>query len=182
MKKRGLLLVLTLCMILVVSCGTNQQKKTRKQLETERIAHSHNCMTFDEFCDLKYSYVYEKKLPCLVYIDEFHVSDIVSDVDESHFFTSESEEDENEEEIVKPSWIGTPSQRENECWMKGLIISNQYIGLDKTQVDWAITKTKNTKTIYTPMVIKVYQVSMTVWNSSRLMSFKADLVSVLNEE
>ena len=183
--KRLLLLIITLC-LLMASCETNQQKKSRKQREIEETAHSHNCMTLEEFCSLKYSYVFEKKLPCLVYLDEFHVSDIVSKIYEPQCVISgadEEDEDFSEEEFVRPFWIGEPSSRQNECWMKGWLSSSQYIGLDKTQVDWAIQKTKNGKTIHTPMIIKIYQVGFaTELISSHFIQFKADLIAILNEE
>ena len=179
MKTKVLFMMLALCLLLV-SCGS----KTHDKQTIKEIAHSHNCITMDEFCELKYSYVFEKKLPCLVYLDELHVSDIVSNIDDLRYVVGDSDEEDEENYVyVDPCWIGEPTKRNNECWIKSWIAFRQYIGLDKTQVEWVLSKTKSSRTIYTPIIIKIYQVGCSPETfSGSFISYKADLVAILNEE
>lgn len=83
--------------------------------------------------------------------------------------------------------VRNTSERNNECWIEGLFKGISplssiygYIGVDKTQVDWAIRKAKSVKYDFqdvenTPIIIKVYQAR----NGG---SIKADLFAILNEE
>lgn len=187
--KAKVLLPLLLC-IFVSSCESNKTKQEKKQQALIESAHSHNCMTLEEFCNLKYNYVYEKKLPCLVYLDGFVVDDVVSSVDLPDYVLKDYDDPYlgPGTEQIWFDWVGAPSNRRNECWMKGDGNSRQfkYIGLDKTQADWIISETRNNKTIHTPMIIRVYQVGFTTKpkspHSIYYMSYTADLVEILNEE
>ena len=209
--------MLALC--LLASCennvqngSDNVQNGTRKQIKepkqtTEEIAHAYGCITIDEFKDMRFSYVIEKNLPCLVYIERFHVIDIVSRLPEEttvfdpiiEVSTSVSigdyegslhigDCDSETGWTLQSEWYGTPSERDNECWIEGRFIGSSlrvsvfgYMGVDKAQVDWAIRKAKSVKYDFqdvegTPIIIKVYQ------TKNGAGQIKADLVAILNEE
>lgn len=177
MKTRILFALLSICLALV-SCGDS--KKQSKPSIT-RIAHTHNCMTMDEFCELKYSYVYETKLPCLVCLEDFFVGDIVSRIDDVRGRVNGNFDEDDETDIYVPSWIGVPSTRNNKCWMKGWM-SNQYIGLDEAQTKLVLSKTNKASKINEPIIIKIYQVDVGPVVSKSLISYKADLAAILDEE
>lgn len=211
--KRLLLPIIALC-LLIASCETNtnktQSRPTKvtqeKPATAEETAHAHGCITVDEFKDMRFSYVIEKNLPCLVYLERFHVNDIISKLPEEKILfdpiiditTSVSINGYDESLSLgdcdsetgwsfQSEWCGTPSERNNECWIEGLFKGISplssiygYIGVDKTQVDWAIRKAKSVKYDFqdvenTPIIIKVYQTRSGG-------SIKSDLVAILNEE
>jgi len=215
--KQTVFFVLTLC--LLASCGTSTNNTESKPTETnpakttqvkpasaEETAHAHGCMTVDEFTAMRYSYVIEKNLPCLVYLEQFHVNDIVSKLPEEktvfdpiidittyvsiNGYDDDLDLGDCDSETgwsFQSEWCGTPSERNNECWIEGLFKGFSplssiygYIGVDKTQVDWAIRKATSVKYDFqdvenTPIIIKVYQARSGG-------SIKADLVAILNEE
>lgn len=216
--KQTTIFMLALCLLLA-SCGNGVQKSTEKeQIRTgqqkdepkqtpEEIAHIHGCLTVKEFIDMRFSYVIEKNLPCLVYVEQFTVNDIVSTFPKQSFVfdpkvnidvyvsldTYDDRIDvgdcESEMGYDFPSvWCGEPSSRENECWLEGYFSSSIrdgffcYLGIDKTQVDWIIRKSKEMKPYQrrienTPIIIKIYQAK-----GGDGISVKADLVAILNEE
>lgn len=218
MKARELLPVLALCIMLIASCengvhnstpqkqNRSGQQKDELKRTAEETAHEHGCMTVDEFTAMRYSYVIEKNLPCLVYLEQFHVNDIVSKLPEektvfdpiiditTYVSINGYDDDLNLGDCdsetgwsFQSEWCGTPSERNNECWIEGLFKGFSplssiygYIGVDKTQVDWAINKAKSVKYDFqdvenTPIIIKVYQARSGG-------TIKADLVAILNEE
>lgn len=178
MKTRMLIAMLALC-VFSASCGDN---KKQSKPSIAKIAHEHDCMTMDEFCELNYSYVYETKLPCLVCLEDFFVGDIVSRTDDSREQVNRNSDEDDGTDIYIPSWIGVPSTRNNICWMEGWM-SNQYIGLDETQTNLVLSKANKSRKIDVPIIIKIYQIdigSVPIVSKS-LISYKADLVAILNE-
>lgn len=181
--------LIALCIILS-SCESSQEKYERMKKEREAIAHRYNCITLDEFCNMNYSYIYENNLPCLVYLERFHVYDIVSYYDLPDHIIKEYDDSYDAPSVVKIyyNWYGKPSRRDNECWMKVCASDRrfQYIGLNKTQANWVLSKTRNTKSVDTPIIIKLYQVGFEnntyASHSGYNMSYTADLIEVLDNE
>lgn len=190
MKLRILLAALIALVIILSSCESSQEKYERMKKERNSIAHRYDCITLDEFCSLNYSYVFEDHLPCLVYLEKIHVYDIVSYYDLPDCIIKEYDDPYEEPSVGKISfeWFGQPSRRHNECWMRVTASDRrfQYIGLDKAQADWIISKTKNTKTIDVPIIIRMYQVGFEnrpyASRTGYTISYTADLIEVLKKE
>lgn len=122
-------------------------------------------------------------------MDGFYVSDIVSYPDIPEFivddFDGEFDDPEKERKIYF-DWVGKPSNRRNEWWIKLKTYSKvqfQYIGLNKTQAEWIVSKIQNTRAVRTPIIIKLYQVgfSQRSYPGSSSICYTADLISILNE-
>ena len=126
--------------------GAKKYEVEKKIIEEE--AHKYGCMTVEEFVktlkDAHFSYLIEKELPVLVYVNEMRIEDIVSEIPVQKFsFTPEISLDvilssyidvntrtetfegelEDSDEIFFVGetfvWAGEPSSRKNECWIKG---------------------------------------------------------------
>ena len=200
--KQTTFFILALC--LLASCESGVQKsagkihsRTGHQQEVsksaEEIAHAYGCKTIEEFMAMKFTYVIEKELPCLVYVESFNVNDIIPKIKESTVYVwAECEEYEGDCEgnvkyDVLPDWVGEPTSRQNECWIEGFFKYSSihgvsgFVGLDKTQADWLVKKATESNLyrteINSPIIIRVDQM-----RKSDGISIKADLVAILNEE
>lgn len=194
---KRLLQIIALC-LLMTSCDTNINNKPANATQertamAEERAHSHGCMTLEEFVSMRYTYVIEKQLPCRVYVESFNIHDIIPRIKESTVYVwadCDGCEGEDEGEVkydVLPDWVGTPTNRVNECWIDGYYFHSYfqgvsgYVGLDKTQVEWAVEKAmdsdKYRNEVKAPIIIRIDQV-----RKDGGISIKADLVQILNEE
>ena len=171
--------------------GEMKSSKTPTVLSSKEIAHQNNSITLEEFLDMRFTYVVEQNLPCLVYVENVMVNDIVRTFKESSVHVwADCEEcdgvvDGDVKYSVLPDWVGTPTCRENECWIIGYVGfspmfgASCYIGLDKMQSEWMLGKTLESNLIgivKTPVIIRVDQ-----FRKHDGFVIKADLVKILNE-
>ena len=137
--KKVLLMVVSALFIVLTSC-TSSEKRNYAKLQKE--ARDRGCMTEKEFLDLKNTYAYEQKLPCLVYVNSLCYKDISSRL--SAFATD------------SVYWVGSPSYRHNHVWLNN-IFPYYFIGLTKEQADYII-KHHGNHNIKAPVILKIYQV------------------------
>lgn len=181
-------------------------EKTNKIDSIQQIAHSLGCITMDELEDLvttEFSYLFEKRLPLRVYVDDLEVEDIVSTIEDSRVvFNPEIEleiclsayvdlkDNTLDADYIDgnynhswgdvSSWFGVPSQRESECWLlcKSWPVSC-YVGVDKSKSDWLLDMAKKSERyeleINEPMILEVYQFR----HSGDGVKIKADLLEVI---
>lgn len=168
LKKVGCLVVtiIVVC-IIIITCRFCSNASDKKQKEKEN-AVSQGCITIDSLNGLEYTYLYERNLPCLVYLNSIKIEDICFTIDEDN------------DELGLPRWIGGASTRTNSGWIK---VKNtyfhNYIGFDTCQEEWVLRKAKEYKTIHEPIIIEVYQVRR---YPNGGISYKADLVRFLDQE
>lgn len=156
--KRVLFGIISLVFIMMLSCTSAGQRNYEK---LQKEAHDRGCMTEKEFLDLKNTYAYEQKLPCLVYVDRLCYKDISSKL--------------NRYAADSIYWVGNPSDRRNQAWLTN-IYPSYYIGLTKEQADY-ITQHYGNHNVKTPVILKVYQVDGE--SMASLQSFMADMVEIV---